>query len=245
MDLTLVIGLVLVLSRKIVINNLATKRNVNHMFVISLIPIVLLADGVLSRVDGLLLLVVFLWYIRHLYYTQTKYSQKSNGVKKKDFIISMCYVVGGAILLVLSADYTVMYASEMAINAGLPLFFVGIMMLAFGTSLPELVFETKAVLRGHKEMALGDLYGSVVFNSTIVLAITALIEPIVVSAMASLMFGIVFLILALLLFMVFVKHGSMTWQEGIALIFVYIVFLIVQLELGVANGSSIAAAVIV
>ncbi|MFQ5621000.1 MAG: sodium:calcium antiporter, partial [Candidatus Nanoarchaeia archaeon] len=218
LDMTLIFGLVLVLSRRIVIESAAAKLNINYVFFISLVPVLLLADRVLSRFDGVILLCVFLWYVRHLYVEQKEFTKKVNGVNKKQFAWSTFLVIIGAVLLIYSSYYTVQYASAMAIDFGLPLFFVGIMMLAFGTSLPELVFETKAVLNGHKGMALGDLYGSVVFNSTIVLAITALINPIVVSSVTSFIFGVIFLVLSLMLFLVFVKHGTMSWQEGIVLV---------------------------
>jgi cation:H+ antiporter len=105
-------------------------------------------------------------------------------------------------------------------------------MISFGTTLPELTFESKAILARHRYMALGDLIGSVVANSTLILGIVAVIHPITITNFLIFLTSSFFMITVAFLFMTFIEcEKHILWQEGIALILLYILFVIIELNI--------------
>ncbi len=104
---------------------------------------------------------------------------------------------------------------------------IGLFLVALGTSLPELVFGTIAVLKGKEEMSLGNIIGSNIVNSTLVLGVTALIFPISV-ALGSFILPALFMLVIGFLFLIFINNKELGLFEGISLIVFYVLFLIVQ-----------------
>jgi len=101
-------------------------------------------------------------------------------------------------------------------------------MVAIGTSLPELVSGISAALHGHHEMGVGNIIGSVIANSTIVLGVSALIFPIT-STFLLFIISISFMMLVAIIFTVFVEEGNkIRLTEGLVLVLLYVFFLIVE-----------------
>lgn len=133
-------------------------------------------------------------------------------------------------LLLLSAQGIVFSSTYLAQAMGISLFIIGIIVVALGTNLPELVFSIKAVRAGHKEMALGDLMGAVAVNSSLVLGITVLISPFKIVSFAPYSVGIIFTWLALFLFFIFSRTGrAVSKKEAFLLLLTYFAFIIFQI----------------
>jgi cation:H+ antiporter len=92
--------------------------------------------------------------------------------------IDMAITAVGLFGLVLGADFTVDAAASLARAFGVPEVIVGLTVLAFGTSLPELVASVIATLRGQAELAIGNVVGSNIFNLLLVFGVTAVVAPI-------------------------------------------------------------------
>jgi len=232
-DMTLVGGIAVILARKVNITRLAIKKDVLKMILMAALPMILMLIGhKLSRIDAIILLIAFLAYSYQLIKTQKEYTTEiSNKIKRWKGVISGAVFITSLILLYGSAHYVVKYGTDLALGLMLPPIFVGLFFLALGTSLPELIFEIRAMTKGHPEFALGDLIGSVVMNSTLVLAVSALIFPITVNFFLFLTSAI-FMILATILFAAFVRSGEkFTYLEGISLLLLYILFIIVEMNI--------------
>mgnify|MGYP002627419461 CR=1 FL=1 len=93
-------------------------------------------------------------------------------------------LVAGLALLVWSANFFVDNAATLARRCGLSQFIVGMFVIGFGTSLPELTVSFLSALQGNPSIALGNAYGSNIFNILLILGITAIISPIAVAAVA-------------------------------------------------------------
>jgi len=93
--------------------------------------------------------------------------------------MSLLYVIGGAALLIFAGDALVRGAIALALKMGLSVALVGLTVVAFGTSAPELVISVQAALEGAPDIALGNVVGSNVANVLLVLGAPALIAPIV------------------------------------------------------------------
>jgi len=148
----------------------------------------------------------------------------------KLFLKDIGLFFGGIGLLLLSAEGIVWSASSFAEASGLPLITLGILIVALGTNLPEIVFGVKAVAMGHKEMVLGNLMGSVIANSTLVLGVTALIYPLQIFKLSPYIVGIIFTVFAALFFAIFARTDrKITKKEALALLGIYVLFVVSQL----------------
>jgi len=231
-DIGLVGGIVLLVARKINIGQKTIIKDSTIMVLMTILPLVLMWIGKeLSRIDGVILTAAFIFYLWKLVKEEKRFSGKAiNNINRWIVLASALGFIASLILLFVSSRYVVFYGNLLAMDLLLPPIFVGLFFVALGTSLPELVFETRAIMMGYKDFALGDLMGSVVCNSTLVLGVTALIYPI--TAQLFLFFtSAIFMITLAVLFTAFVETGKLSWRTGIGLLMLYILFIIVELSL--------------
>ena len=226
-DLTLVLGIAVLLGRGIKIKAKAIKRSAQFMLLASFLPVVLMLDGMLSRYDGIFLLLVFCFYIRELLGERKEFRKRLHAPKKALFLSIALFVISIALLL-LSSEFVVKSAVSISDELLVPPILIGLFLVAIGTSLPELIFETRAVLKKHKELALGDVIGSVVANSTLVLGATSLIYPITAN-MILFFSSTIFMLAVAAVFVAFAKgKGGFTIKDGILLLLFYILFIFLE-----------------
>jgi len=240
MDLTIVIGTVALLTRGIKARSEIAKKDALYMLLIALFPILLMLDHVLSRIDGFILLLAFSIYMIRLFGQRKEFRKTTDHVSKKSARKSFIWFAFGVIGLLISAKFVVMFATAIATEMAVPLLLIGLVIVAIGTTLPELAFETKAAMSGHEEMTLGDLFGSLVTNSTLVLGIVAIINPIEIVNFSLFLVAAGFMFLTLLLFTLFIRSDEgISWQGGVALILLYVIFIIIELvlEVGIIAGG--------
>ncbi|MEA3255081.1 MAG: sodium:calcium antiporter [Candidatus Altiarchaeota archaeon] len=236
-DLTLVIGIVALVARGIKVESKMIRTDTLYMFGIATLPLILMLDQELSRFDGYLLISVFSLYGVRLLKQKVKFRKTINTVSVIEFTNSIGLFCFSVIVLFFSSHFVVEYATLLSLDLMLPPILIGLFMISFGTSLPELMFDIRAVRAGHRDMALGDLMGSVIANSTLVLGVTALIYPISANFLLFLT-SASFMIVVAFLFMTFVESEErISWQEGIALIFMYVFFIIVELNVRLLQVS--------
>lgn len=185
------------LIRALPINSVVVAREIPMMLLATAFTVVMAADpliegesGVLDRGDGVLLLLLFSVF---LYYTVGELvRQRAEHPTLVELVASELPGVGRSIAfarealltlagfgaLLYGAGLTVDGAVALATRAGVPQVVIGICVVALGTSLPELAAGVMATLRGHMEIAIGNVVGSNVFNLLLVLATTSTIRPI-------------------------------------------------------------------
>lgn len=239
-NLTIIIGIPILLARGIDIKSKTIKKDSMYMFLIALLPLILMIIGSkLSKFDGVILILTFFAYSAWLIKERQSFTKKvKNHVGRIEILVYSIFFMFSIFLLHYSAKYTVKYASLSAIDLSMPPIFIGLFIIALGTSLPELVVGFSAVMNKNPDIILGNVMGSVVANSTIVLGITALIFPITTSLFIFFT-SISFMVLTTFLFMTFVESGNkLYWKEGVAMILIYVVFLVMELYI-----SNIASAV--
>ena len=228
-DLTLVIGIAALLGRGIKSKNPLIKKNSLFMFLIALVPIALIMfDQTLSRIDGIILASIFIIYMWHLVKERKEVKEQFIENNRKHIALNIFFFILCLGILFLSAHFVVKYATQLAIELLLPVMVIGLFLVAIGTSLPELIFETRAVLAKKGDLAVGDAMGSVVCNSTLVLGVTAMISPITNSFFIFLTSAI-FMAIVTFLFMIFIrsKKGLSITKSSILIIF-YILFILFE-----------------
>ena len=132
-------------------------------------------------------------------------------------ILYLLAIVAGFVILVWSADKFVDGAASTAKHLGMPTLLIGILIVGFGTSAPEMVVSAIAAMEGNPGLALGNAIGSNIVNVALILGVTALVSPIVVNS------NIVKKEIPLLLLIVFIigyllLDNTLTFVEGIILL---------------------------
>ena len=179
-NISLVLGLVFLIAKKInPKRDLFTKDSAWGLFPV-LIFMVMVIDGKISRFDGVMFLLVMVAYVIFLSSDAKELAEEVDEELKKEkfnWLKSILLLSIGFILVVGGADYTIQSASNIARSWGISEWIISLLLIAFGTSLPELVVSIKAARKGNADMAIGNIIGSNVANFSMVLGGSALINP--------------------------------------------------------------------
>jgi len=192
----------------------------------SFVPLLMLMDGQISRLEGVILLIVYGWLVKKMMVKQNQ--EDGNGKTKIKLLISALFWLG---LLILSSQVVVTEAKELAKIFELSPFLVGIFLVSGGTTLPELAFNIKSAQKGEVAMSLGNVVGSCVTNSCLALGIAVIIRPIVVVddgqlVLAAHQYGLMVLVLATFIIS---KHRLEKW-EGATLMALYGYYFFLQIS---------------
>jgi cation:H+ antiporter len=231
LNLTLITGIIVLSAKKIEFKSEKIGSDVYFMILTLLLLVILFTIGrSLSRLDGVILLLVFLIHTYNILKKRKKYEKKkiengrTNTSKFNWLLIFILALIG----LFIASNFIVKYASELAVDLGLSEILIGLFLISFATTLPELVFGLSAVNLKQKEMAIGDQIGSVVTNTGFILGLVAIIHPISADFMPFLISSI-FMFVSAFIFFTFIKSGKvLSKYEGISLILIYILFILIE-----------------
>jgi cation:H+ antiporter len=234
--LTLVIGIGAILAKGLRFEGKILQRSSLYAAFIAPLPLLLMMDGKISRIDGVILFLAFGLYFYRLLSQEERFSKILSNSFNRDrvgfklFLKDLGIFLGGVFLLLISAEGIVFSASSFAAEFNLPLVIIGAFLVALGTSLPELTFGIRSITMGHREMILGDVMGSVVINSTLILGLVALICPFEIANFSPYFIGIIFTVAAALFFTIFSRtSGTISKREAIFLILIYITFILFEI----------------
>ena len=139
--------------------------------------------------------------------------------------LSIVCVLGGLAVLAWSADTFVDGASAVAKALGVSPFIIGMVIIGFGTSAPELCVSALSGATGHSDLSLGNAYGSCVFNIAVILGVAALIRPLVVKPSVIFVAVPALVVIALLSCLLVTEGGGFSRLDGIILLVVFAVLL--------------------
>lgn len=214
------------LIRRIRVQREHMLESAEILLVVSILPLILLSRGVLTKVDGLVLLGIFVLYC--IFVLKERFTLRIKArVPHREWIKAIIVFSIGMAIVIVSARYVISLGSAMARVIGVPDILIGFTLIAFGTTLPELVVDFAAIRRGHAALAVGDVLGSCITNLTLVLGSSALITDLA-NDFQMLMVGVSFLVgTNIFLWYLLVKHEGISRTHGLILILIYIVFLMV------------------
>lgn len=227
LNITLVLATVFLISKKINPSRDFFAKDSTWALVPVLVFILMILDGIISRFDAALLLLLMGAYLIFLL-------QDAKNIPKEDLddvdvsyftwpsTITVLFV--GFILVIIGAHFTIESASEIAKSFGISEWIIGIIMISLGTSLPELVVSISAAMKGKVDMAIGNIIGSNMANTTVVLGTAALTNPMPINAPAYL-FDIATMIVATLLLVFITANKLYNKSAGISLIIILGLFL--------------------
>ncbi|MCA9371922.1 sodium:calcium antiporter [Candidatus Woesebacteria bacterium] len=237
-DVTLVAGGAALLGGTVHIRNKAYSRDLLHAFLVGLAPLFLLLDNSLSRVDALILIAIYLFYNYDILLKRTKEvaHRETNAfvylfrkIRKNHTEKHFMYVFLSLAVILFSADMIVKLGIDLSTSLQVPPLLIGLLFVSIGTSLPEFVVEFQAIRRHDVAVFLGDLLGSIVANGSLVVGITTLIHPITIQVFDEYLFATIFFLLLFLFFYFYVRtRQRLERWEGAILIFLYIVFMVIE-----------------
>ena len=236
-NLTIVIGSAAIIGHSLRLTGSFLQRDIFYAFIAGALPLLLLLDGQLNRIDGLLLLLTYGFYNWEVLTQRRRLLSKKRAdfhpqpIKTKKMFPLITHFTFAAALLIGAAKLLVYSAEHLSSALNLPIFIVGLILVALGTSLPELAFEIRAIKARQIHMAFGDLLGSIVANSTLIIGIATLIKPISLDGTTNnYLSGTLTYLAVFTLFAIFTntKKRLDRW-EGVVLIIFYFAFLIFEL----------------
>lgn len=230
--LTLVISIPVLINSSISTRAILRSKDMYVAFILALLPHALILDGVLSRTDGLILLVMYTFYA---YFTFRESKGLELIIEKLEHINiwkQVSIFILSLLLLLLASDIIVKQALSLSSQLGLSITFIGLTLTAMGTTLPETVFAIGAVKGRYQQQVLGNILGSVVANSTMVLGIASILYPINISPITNgKLSAIIFFVITLIFFIAFAKSKeNITRLEAFILLSIYFIFLFIEYQ---------------
>ncbi|MCC4116016.1 calcium/sodium antiporter [Aromatoleum toluclasticum] len=225
-----VVNIALVLALALVIAGIQSPRDsVRRDFPVALlVPVVtgvLFLDGVLSRVDGLLMLALFAaWLSAAVMEARRQRSAAESVMGAPRVGAALASGAVGLGFLVLAGNIIVIAAKGIATTYGIDEFIIGATVVAIGTSTPELATTVIAKLRGHDEVSLGTILGSNIFNGLLIVPIAAVIHPIAIGwreVMVALVCGLIAVAVTWP-----PRSGFISRRRGVVLLALYAVYIV-------------------
>ncbi|MEX1137355.1 MAG: calcium/sodium antiporter, partial [Balneolales bacterium] len=186
-NILLILGLAAVIMPMTVSHKLI-QLDVPLLIITSVVVLFMGLDGIFSQADGLILFAVLIVYTVFLIFNSrlkegndlSEYAGESSPSGKKTaitWVLDIGLIVGGIFILVTGADWLVDGAVLFAVYLGISELVIGLTIVSVGTSLPELVTSVVASLRGERNMAIGNIVGSCLFNLLGVLGLASIFAP--------------------------------------------------------------------
>jgi cation:H+ antiporter len=187
-NILLVLGLAAMIA-PVMAARRVVRRDVPLMIAASVLLWLMALSGQIDRLEGIVLMGGILAYTTYLVASSRREAAAVRAEFAAEFgvgagrgvrtvVVNLGLVAGGLVLLLVGADWIVDGAVAMATTLGIPEIVVGLTVVAVGTSLPEIATSVMAGLRGHRDIAVGNVVGSCIFNVFMVLGATAVVAPV-------------------------------------------------------------------
>lgn len=246
-------NLLLILGMSAVITPLGLSRHTQRFEIpvtvaaVGLLMLFSNSGGELSAVEGAILLAAFAAFVAHTVILGLREGDSGQDEldpesqldprepaaeedEPRGMHVSLALVAVGIFMLKLGADQVVNNSVELASAIGISERIIGITVIALGTCLPELVTSVVAAFRGNIDIAVGNVVGSNITNVLLVMGVPALFSPIAYDAGYNFDFALLAVFSIMLVGFAFVgtKH-TMTRREGVAFVFLYVVYIVVSM----------------
>ena len=186
----------------------------------------MIVDNEFSRFDGIILLMLMLAYILFLIQDSKEHLEDETLTLDTPlrWITTIPLALLGIVMVLVGAHFAVDSASSIAKNFGISQWVIGIVLISFGTSLPELVVSIVAAIKNKADMAIGNIIGSNMANIAVVLGVSAIAKPMQIET-TQYTFDIVTLVVVSLLLVFMVAGKNYTKPFGLGLLLVLLLFL--------------------
>lgn len=154
------------------------RYEIPFMILCSILLVAMGYDGFVSRPEGVLLLTAFAAYLIYLFVSSGKNKEEEQFICQMTLPRQILYILGGMAAIILGSKLAVYAATNFALLAGVSERFIGLTIVALGTSLPELFTSVVAARKGNADIAMGNIVGSNIFNILFILGLTSMITKV-------------------------------------------------------------------
>lgn len=179
--------------------------------------------GQVTWLEGVILWVLFLLYLRYLYMMAKKGKEEEREVEQLSTAKIIGLILAGVVMIVAGSNFAVEGASNLAKALGISQRFIGLTIVALGTSLPELVTSVSAARKHNADIAIGNIVGSNIFNILFIVGTTALITP-VTFASGFVVDTLIAAAVGILLFVCVARTKELRKKAGIVMLLAYILY---------------------
>ena len=179
--------------------------------------------GQVTRLEGIILWVLFLLYLRYLYMMAKKGKEEEREAEQLSTAKIIGLILAGVVMIVAGSNFAVEGASNLAKALGISQRFIGLTIVALGTSLPELVTSVSAARKHNADIAIGNIVGSNIFNILFIVGTTALITP-VTFASGFVVDTLIAAAVGILLFVCVARTKELRKKAGIVMLLAYILY---------------------
>ena len=223
-NIFLILGLTAIITTLTVQKNTVRFEMPFMIFITLLLCAIGWKYGMISRMGAGVLLGIFMLFLGYLFVIARGNTNTDTQIKQISPIKIALFIIFGMIALIFGSKITVLAAVDIAQYIGISERVIGLTVVAFGTSLPELVTSIIAARKGESDIAIGNIVGSNIFNILFVLGVAGVILPIPFNS--EFLFDGVFAILAAVLLLVFTyKNKKLGRIAGIIFIAIYAIYL--------------------
>lgn len=187
-NITLVLGLVFFIAKKMSPDRNLFAKDSAWVIVPLVLFFIMVQDGTIGRVDGLLFLLLMVSYLFFLF-TDAKDDLEGEVdeslTSEFNWLKTIVLLVVGFVLTIGGANFVIESGTNIARIFGVSEWIIGLFLISLGTSLPELVVSLVAVKKGNADMSIGNIIGSNVANFSMVLGASSLVHPLIVNLVAT------------------------------------------------------------
>ncbi len=236
-DLSIIIGGATLLAGSLPIVGDYWRFELAAAFVAGISPILLMMDGDLSRMDGAVLIVIYIIYLsdlisdgkrKHLARTGSAHGRILLRIGKGELVnrgVPVIEMILGIIILLVSGNWLVKIGAVMAADWGVPVGVVGLLIISVGTSLPELFLSAGAIMKRNVALVLGNILGSVVTNATLIIGVLAFFHPFPIERTGGYaLVNMAFVVIFGLFWMFTSSRRKLERREGLILVGVFVTF---------------------
>ena len=208
------------LIRPLHIQNSTIKYEMPFMMLVTLVLILQGINHTISRFDGIVMWLFFLGYLYYIFKMSKNQMEETETKKTNPLFIPL-----GLVCLMVGSNFAVDAATNIAISLGVSQRFIGLTIVALGTSLPELVTSVTAARKGNADIAIGNIIGSNIFNILFVVGSSALITPVPFES-HFIIDSFVAILIGLVLYLCTKKTRVLDKKTGILLLVTYSIYFI-------------------
>jgi len=227
MNITLVLAIIFLIAKRFNSNrDFFAKDSIWAMMPVILF-LLMSIDGTISTFDGVLLLTIMVAYLMFLFEDAKSLAMEEiDDDLKKNFswLSSIALLIVGFSFVIVGAHFAVDSASSIAKTFGVSEWVIGVILISFGTSLPELIVSVSAALKGKVEMAIGNIIGSNLANISIVIGSSALVNELP-SSLAEHAFDISLMVASTVMLVYITANKLYNRSAGVSLLILLALFL--------------------
>lgn len=224
-NLLMVIG-VCALIRDMHIDKQILKKDYLFNILITIVLIAMLLDAKLGRTDGILLLLLFGYYLYDAI-RRARIAGEEEGKEGRILspALALLFIGGGIAAIIAGGNLVVGSAKKIALDFGLSETFVGLTIVAIGTSLPELVTSIVASKKGENGLALGNVVGSNIFNILFILGFSSALSPLQTDAFVIYDMAVLMVVMLVTWFLAG-NDGKISRKEGLVMLAMYLSYMV-------------------